>query len=875
MTDLELYFQYRCEKGLHKRGLSGNQRYEEQLRYEIDVIRRMGYCGYFLVVSDIVTWAINNEVPVGPGRGSAAGALVSYVLEITHLDPLKYGLIFERFLNPERISMPDIDLDFCEAKRQRVFEYCEEKYGQECVAHIGTYGSMKAKAAIRDVARTLGHPYQLGDTLAKLVLPPIAGKPQSLKVCCEQVPELKNIKEGIASDEQNIINWAEKVENRYRSFGTHASGLVIADTPVTDYMPLYRGKDGVPTTQFEMYTTEEVGLIKFDILGLSALTTIDRCVKSVAKRYGIAINPLQIPVDDAETYAMLRGGDVEGVFQLEGSSGMRDLLVQIRPTCLMDLSLLVAIYRPGPLGSPMLQDYLKVRAGEATAQFVHPDVEPILGETDGMLIYQEQVLDLCKQLAGYTLGEADLMRRAVGKKKEKEMAAQEIQFKEGVIAHGCGESVANTLWEDIKSFAAYGFNKAHAACYAYIGYQMAYLKCHYPLEFMCACLVTDSGNVDQVIKYLTYCKSHNIAVLPPDINESGSNFTITKDNQIRFGLSVIKNLGKSVESVIEERETNGPFTDILDFARRVGGHVDKRQFESLVMAGAFDTLSQNGRASLMGAIEDIVRYREEQKRYESKLQTFEKRLAVYEERVKLLDAWNAMTKEQRKGQKKPTLVKVPAEPQQPEPPHMPVRPEYPTYDILVAEKDLLGYYVSGHPLDLVEEQRGTTISYLKDKGLDAHGKTFTLLAIPSIIKEITTKKAKKLMAYVVLEDKTGTIQSVILPNHYAQGFEAIHSGVPALYEGQVEVTEGDEDSIMKFLVKSVTPLRITESQHKDIQATIPVHKAVDTAKWIKSHNGTAARVALFMENRGNLWKFGSFGCRVQQENVLRELKGAQ
>ena len=389
MTDLELYFQYRCEKGLKKRGFADNSTYIERLKYEIEVIKQMHYCGYFLIVSDIVTWALNNDVSVGPGRGSAAGSLSTYCLEITHIDPIKYNLIFERFLNPDRVSNPDIDLDFCEVKRHMVFDYIQEKYGTDRVAHIGTYGSMKAKSAVRDVTRTLGLPYFLGDKIAKLTLEPIAGKPQSLSVCYEKVPQLKSMRYGKDSDEKTILTWAEKFENRIRSFGTHASGSVISRDKLSKKVPLYPGKDKAITTQFEMNTVEEVGLIKFDLLGLRALTTIDRCIKSVSKKYSIDINPLTIPVDDEQVYKMLQAGDTVGIFQLEGSAGLRDLLVQIKPTCLEDLSTIIALYRPGPLGSDMLEHYLKVRAGHADPIYRIPELEFILGKTDGMLIYQE------------------------------------------------------------------------------------------------------------------------------------------------------------------------------------------------------------------------------------------------------------------------------------------------------------------------------------------------------------------------------------------------------------------------------------------------------------------------------------------------------
>ena len=867
MNDLNLYFQYRCERGLAERGLDKQDQYKQRLKYEIDTIIKCGFAGYFLVVSDIVNWAINSGIPVGPGRGSAAGALVSYVLKITHLDPIKYGLIFERFMNPERISMPDIDLDFCEARRSEVFDYVINKYGTDHVAHIGTFGSMKARAAIRDVARTLGLGYDVGDEISSYVLPPIEGKTQSLAVCYEKVPELRNMRGGANSTASEVLKWAEQFEDRLRSFGTHASGIVISDTPISQTIPLYRGAGEVATTQFDMHDVEEVGLIKFDFLGLSALTTIDRCVKSIAKRYDIRINPLEIPVDDEDTYAMLRAGDVEGVFQLEGSSGIRDLLVQIRPNKLDDLAVLVAIYRPGPLGSQMLEHYLQVRAGYTTPNYLIPELESILGNTDGMLIYQEQVLEICKQLAGYTMGEADLMRRAVGKKKEKEMAEQESKFKKGMVTNGHSIEVADAIWDDIKAFASYGFNRAHAACYGYIGYQMAYLKCHYPLDFMCSCLVTDSGTADKVIKYLSYCAAKGIKVLPPEVNESGTDFTITADDKIRFGLSVIKHVGKSMESVIEERYKNGPFKDIIQFAERVGLAVDKRQFEALVLAGAFDGICRLGRSSLMGAIEDIIRYREEQKRYAAKLETYTKRLEQWRIRDKELEEFEKLSKEDRRGKKRLAPIKVPPKPILPNPPNIPVRLDMSISEKLTQEKELLGYYVSGHPLDLVKETYHLTIEGLKEK----ESGIFTILAIPSIIKEITTKKTKKLMAYVVLEDKTGTMQAVALPDPYATYNKLINSYTPALYTGQLEITQGDEDKVLKFLLKEVTPLRELEDKPSECQIVVPVESAESISKFLKGHKGTTTQVAFLVSAGGNLWSMGRYGCSLSEEDIQKRV----
>lgn len=884
MTELELYFQYRCEKGLAKRGLADKPEYKERLEYEMQVITTMHYCGYFLIVSDIFTWALANGIPVGPGRGSVGGSLAAYCLEITHLDPVQYGLIFERFINPDRISMPDIDMDFCEIQRADVIKYVEERYGHDRVAHIGTYGSMKAKAAIRDVARALGKPYALGDKLAKLTLEPIAGKPQPLSVCYEKVPELKNIRHGPDSDAKDILVWAEKIENRMRSFGTHASGVVIARDSVAKSIPLYQGKDGAPTTQFEMNTVEECGLIKFDFLGLRALTTIDRCVKMVAERHGVNIDPLKIPVDDVETYKTLQAGDVAGIFQMEGSSGIRDLLVQIRPTNLEDIAVLVAIYRPGPLGSDMLQHYLKVRAGQAEPQFLTDELKPILGVTDGMLIYQEQILEICKQLAGYTMGEADLMRRAVGKKKEKEMAAQHGKFISGMKKHGISEKDAAATWHDIEAFAAYGFNKAHAACYGYIGYQMAWLKTHYPLEFMCACLISDSDEVDKVIRYISYCRNRGTEVLAPSIDESQYHFAVAPDNKsIRFGLSAIKNLGKPVQQIIEEREANGPFKDIIDFASRVDlSKINKRKLESLVLAGAFDDLGNHNRASLLGAVEEVMRHKEDCKRYETKLGTYNKRMEVHSARQQELAAWIAMTKEEQKaaraaGKKKPGKLKFPEKPAEPAPACVPSLVAMSAQERLIWEKELLGYFVTGHPLDNIRESSSYTIARIKEEVSEGFIQTkfrTRLVAIPSVIKVITTKRDKRKMAYVTLEDKTGTIQTVVLPPSYAKSQELINIQTPALYDVEIEVTEGDVEKVIKLMVLRVRMLpSVKEFRDQPIELTVPLCAARKVTDKIVQVQGKETKVSLAVKSEeGNVWQIGTFSCKGQKADLEKMLK---
>lgn len=883
-SELELYFQYKCEKGLEKRGLNNKIEYKERLKYEITVIKQTGFSAYFLIVADLINWAVRARIPTGPGRGSAGGSLVAYVLEITQLDPIKYKLIFERFLNPDRISPPDIDLDFCEARRHEIVQYIISKYGKDKVAHIGTYGSMKAKASIRDVARCRGFEYDLGDKLARLTLAPIEGKPQSLAVCYEQVPELRNMRQRDGTAEQEILFWADQVEDRIKSFSTHASGIVISDRPIYELIPLYPGKDGLPTTQFEMKTVEEIGLIKFDLLGLRALTTINRCLNLIKENTNEDIDILNISLDSKEIYSELQKGSSTGVFQLEGSSGIRDLLVQVKPTCLEDIATICAAFRPGPLGSKEFAHYLKVRLGETTPNYLVPELEPILKVTDGLLIYQEQVLEICKQLAGYTLGEADLMRRAIGKKISSEMAAQQSKFINGMVKNKFSKSIAIDLFNEIKSFAAYGFNLSHAICYALISYQMAWLKTFYPLEFMCACMISDADESDKIIRYIAEAKRLGITVQPPSINESGYTFTLNKQNNtIRFGLSAIKNLGKPVQLIINERNLNGQFTDIINFTNRVDtGKLNRRKLESLVMSGAIDHMPNTqdiNRASLLAAIDSIWNYREESKRYQSKLETYNKKVLQWEtretERATLL----------AEGVKKiPNTLKKSNKPIEPISPIITnLKEDMDMLEILQNEKELLGFYVSGHPLDLVTEWSRSSISSIKDSS-DLIYKT-EIIAIPSIIKEITTKQSKKKMAYITLEDKTGTIEAVIFPKTFAKFADYIDTKIPAKYRVSVKTTETDSlEGIKELSIESIESLPSIKYRTKelvnhldiDIQSMkkmnklteLLLEKLVDVEK-----KKTSLAITLSIPELDHIWEFTEININEEKDVLSKKIKG--
>ena len=491
MSELSEYFIFKCWKGLKARGLDTIPEYRERLEFEIKTILKMDYPGYFLIVQDFLNWARQNNIYVGPGRGSAAGSLVSYSLGITALDPIKWNLLFERFLNPDRISMPDIDCDIEKRYRHKVIQYVMDKYGHDKVAHISTFSLMRAKAAVKSVARTLGAPYAVGEKLSKLLLDPVSGKPQPLKESIEKVEVLQQYFDDEEEIEGKILRWALKIEDMISSIGVHAAGIVISNDPLVETTPILRSKEGQITTQFEMNNVEDVGLIKFDFLGLAALTKIHCTVDMIKAIQGVDINIESIDLEDDKVFERLRGGDQVGLFQLEASTGMRDLMIQIRPTSIEDITALVAIFRPGPLGADYKEIYLGVRAGIRDPEYLVPELEPILERTSGWLIYQEQIMEIAKTLAGYTGGEADELRKAVGKKKKKLMDKHEPKFKAGWVQHGLPADKADMLWDDMLKFAEYGFNRSHAAAYAMITYQTAWLKTYYPTEFMCSMLQSE------------------------------------------------------------------------------------------------------------------------------------------------------------------------------------------------------------------------------------------------------------------------------------------------------------------------------------------------------------------------------------------------
>ncbi|NII12339.1 DNA polymerase III subunit alpha [Oleiagrimonas sp. C23AA] len=671
--DLNSFIREEARKGLEERLTvhplaPGKTRedYDARLERELDVIISMGFPGYFLIVADFIQWGKDNDIPVGPGRGSGAGSLVAWSLKITDLDPLPYDLLFERFLNPERVSMPDFDIDFCMDRRDEVIDYVARKYGREKVSQIITYGTMAAKAVVRDTGRVLGLGYGHVDSIAKLI-PNTLGI--SLSEALEESADLKMRYEH-EDEVRELIDLALKLEDLTRNAGKHAGGVVIGPRPLTDFSPLYaeEGGGGV-VTQFDKNDVESVGLVKFDFLGLRTLTIIDWAVKAINQRHKAEgrepLDITQLPLDDPESYALFARGDTVAVFQFE-SRGMRELLKRAQPDTFEDIIALAALFRPGPLGSGMDRDWTDRKHGLAEVTYPHPLLEPVLKPTYGVIVYQEQVMQIAQVLAGYSLGGADLLRRAMGKKKPEEMAKQRAIFEEGAANNHIEPEVATSIFDLMEKFAEYGFNKSHSAAYALVAYQTAWLKKHYPAEFMSATLSSDMDNTEKVVTFLDECKAIGLTVLPPDVNSSVFMFTATQPDTVRYGLGAIKGVGEGAcQSIASERDANGPYKDLADFCRRVDPtRFNKRVLEALINAGAMDKLAPN-RASLMLQLPEAMKAADQHLR---------------NTRTGQNDMFGASS---------PAAIEI----------ELPTCDEWPLEQLLHGERETLGHYLSGHPTD--------------------------------------------------------------------------------------------------------------------------------------------------------------------------------
>ncbi|MEW6682283.1 MAG: DNA polymerase III subunit alpha [Nitrospirota bacterium] len=734
--------------------------YEIRLRDELAMITAMGYAGYFLIVWDIINFARTHGIPVGPGRGSAAGSLAAYALQITDIDPIRYGLIFERFLNPERVSLPDIDMDFCMDRRGEVIQYVTQKYGADHVAQIITFGTMAAKAAIRDVGRVLDIPYAEVDKVAKLV-------PNTLNISLEDaLAEEPRLKELADTDPKigELIALAKSLEGLARHASTHAAGVVISKEPLTEHVPLYRGVNGEVVTQFAMTEIEKIGLVKFDFLGLRTLTVIDHAVKMINARRPEQppLGSADIPLDDAKTYELLGTGQTTGIFQLE-SGGMRDLLVKMRPERFEDLIAILALYRPGPIGSGMLDDFIKRKRGQTKIQYEIPELEDLLRETYGVIVYQEQVMKIANHLAGFSLGDADLLRRAMGKKLPEEMDKQKALFIAGAAKNGVDAKKAEKIFDLMAYFAGYGFNKSHSAAYALITYQTAYLKTHHPLEFMAALLTSEMGNEDKIVQYIGECRTMGIAILPPDVNESNEGFTIA-GSAIRFGLVAIKNVGASaIESVLEARRTHGRFRSLAHFCREVDlRKVNRRVIESLIKCGSFASTGAR-RAQLMQVLD------------------------------RTMEAAAASQDERRSGQVALFGSSTEHEPADTAP--EPVMPEWDDTTLARCEKETLGFYITSHPLAPYApdaERLGVTpTDRLADAGDGDDVRVWGVLAS----QKVTTTKKGDRMAYVRVEDLGGSVETIVFPDLYAASAELLASDQPLLIDGTLD--KGDKGIKLK------------------------------------------------------------------------------
>jgi DNA polymerase-3 subunit alpha len=751
------YLEQLCREGLAKRyGENPPENVLKQLRYELDIVNRMGFNDYFLIVWDFVRYAKNAGITVGPGRGSAAGSLITYCLNITELDPIKHGLIFERFLNPERVSMPDIDIDFADNRREEVLAYVKEKYGRENVAQIITFGTMAARAAVRDVGRAMGYPYAEVDRIAKLIPPPVQGRHVPLVQSIEKDPELKNV---YRNEERvkALLDNAVKLEGTVRHAGTHASAVVMSEQPLVNYTPLQRSTGGGDEmiTQYSMKPIEEIGLLKMDFLGLRNLTIIQKTLLILKRTHDLDLDLSTIPMDDSITFELLQKADTTGVFQLE-SAGMRRYIKELKPTAFEDIVAMISLYRPGPM--EWIPGYIKAKHHPESIRYLHSSFESILKETNGVAIYQEQILQIARDFSGFSLGEADLLRKAVGKKIPALLKEQKEKFIAGAVGKGHKKNFAEEVFEKvIEPFAGYGFNKAHAACYAMVSYRTAYLKAHYPVEFMAALLSSDHGDADRIAMEIMECEDIGIQVLPPSVNDSFSNFTVVDPKTIRFGLSAIKGLGEaSVHDIIASRKS-GKFKSLEDFLRRVPSKViNKKAIESLACSGALDGMGE--RKALVESFDDLTRFAKSVQEVSAQGQT-----NIFSD----MEDENSVSNLKLKTTTPATLIEK-----------------------LNWEKDYLGLFVSGHPLKGLKKYLAKKVNLIESLTRRNVGKTVKLGGLLMKMKKVFTK-AGAYMIYGEIEDPTGRIEIVVFPKVYAQYQAYFTEGNILIMEGRLDQRSGN------------------------------------------------------------------------------------
>ena len=778
----EEYLTKLCEEGLRRR-YENYQDYEDRLHFELETIKQMGYVDYFLIVWDFINYAKQNRIMVGPGRGSAAGSLVSYALAITDIDPIRYNLLFERFLNPERVSMPDIDVDFCYERRGEVIDYVTQKYGKDKVVQIITFGTMAARNVIRDVGRVLDMPYGAVDQIAKMI-------PAELNITIDKaLQENSEFKRAYETDTQirNLIDMAKRLEGLPRHSSMHAAGVVISKEPIMEYVPLSRGSDGSIVTQYVMTTLEELGLLKMDFLGLRTLTVIQDALEMIKTNIGLSIDLNEIDYNDINVLEMIGAGKTEGVFQLE-SAGMKSFMRELRPQTLEDIIAGIALYRPGPMD--FIPKYIAGKNSGKEIVYDCPQLKPILEPTYGCIVYQEQVMQIVRDLAGYSLGGADILRRAMSKKKDSVMQAERKRFvygdeKTGVagcIKNGISEQVANKIYDDMVDFAKYAFNKSHAAAYAIVCYQTAYLKFYFPVEFMAALMTSVMDRLTKLGEYIQECKGLSIDILPPDINEAESTFAARGKN-IRYGLSAIKGVGRNViDAIVEERKENGPYQDIYDFCQRLAlKDINKRTVENLIKAGAFDSLGFT-RKQLIHIYMDVMDKVASDKKSDISGQLSFFDIAEEETRAAF-------------------MIRVPDV------------GEFDQEVLLEFEKEVLGIYLSGHPLDAYSEvlKKNTTartIDFLRDEEGRVIVHDQSMATIGGIISKVTNKSARngKPMAFLTLEDLFGTVEVIVFPADYVLNRPLIVEGKRVLIKGKVTI---DSDADGKLIAERIIDLEET------------------------------------------------------------------
>ena len=840
------YLNHLCSEGFKERYPEDDGTLKERLEYELGVIKNMGYVDYFLIVWDFINFARSHGIAVGPGRGSAAGSIVSYCLKITNIDPIRYQLLFERFLNPERVSMPDIDVDFCYERRQEVIDYVVEKYGKDQVAQIVTFGTLAARGVIRDVGRVMDLPYSLCDQVSKMVP---AELNITLDLALKKNPELKALYD---TDEQvhKLIDMSRRLEGLPRHTSMHAAGVVISRTNIDEYVPLSRGSDGTITTQFTMTTLEELGLLKMDFLGLRTLTVLQDAVAMIQKDHGVKLDLDHIDFNDKKVMESIGTGKDDGVFQLE-SGGMKSFMKELKPESLEDIIAGISLYRPGPMD--FIPKYLKGKNNPAAITYTCPQLEHILKPTYGCIVYQEQVMQIVRDLAGYTLGRSDLVRRAMSKKKADVMARERKNFvygneEEGVkgcAANGIDEKTANQIFDDMTDFAKYAFNKSHAAAYAVVAYQTAYLKYYYPREFMAALMTSIMDNVTKVSEYILACRNMGIGILPPDINEGVSGFSVS-GNSIRYGLSAIKSVGRAVvDVIISEREAGGPFSTLEDFVSRMSNReVNKRTLESFIKSGALDSLPGTRKQKLYVSSELLENKAREKK-------------TVMEGQMSFFD----IAPEEDKGNFQVSFPDV---------------GEFDKETLLAFEKETLGIYVSGHPMEAYQElwQKNVT-ARTSDFIVDEDGHTVvednSIVVVGGMItaKKVKTTRTSQLMAFVSLEDMVGTVEALVFPKIYEKNKQYLTEDSKVFLRGRASI--GD-DPVGKLVCEEVIPFSAIPNelwlQFEDQEF---YERTVDSVMAVLRESEGKDRVVMYLKKERKLRRLSSSWAIDAQGRLLEEL----